>query len=230
MEGPVGAFLLGDLHSRGEGFRFRPRGWGTRFDPASERAFFHGGGFPIAFGHFAGLDQAEQGALVGMSGDEGGAGVAAADGEVAETQVEAALEFLAFAVAIEAMGFENGADMFLEGEGGGGSGSGGIRGGSAGEGGESAAGEDERREGSGEHGVCGTIPAGSDPDQRWPGGGVDPIRRARTHERTGHEGRPRGGDRSRRLCRTFQTPLSPRVLRDLRDFVSPDPSRLYLRR
>jgi hypothetical protein len=72
-----------------------------------------------------------------LAGDEGGAGFTAAKGELAEAQVESALEGIAFAMAVEAMGFEDGSDVLFEVETAGGFGSrcgGGSRGGVGGKG------------------------------------------------------------------------------------------------
>lgn len=93
------------------------------------------GKFLLRLGHFAIADQREERTLFRLARDDGCAVLAALREQVAEARVEAALELLSFAVAGEAIGFEDGSDVFLEGQrgrrgglGGGGEGSGGQQG------------------------------------------------------------------------------------------------------
>ena len=72
------------------------------------------GEFLFALGHFAVPDEFEEVAGGGIAGHDGGAVLIAGDDEAAQPEVEAAFFFPAFAVAVEAVRFEQRPDVCLE--------------------------------------------------------------------------------------------------------------------
>lgn len=83
---------------------------GALFDPPAEGIDFGGGEFGAGDGHASGGDHAEQETVVGLAGEDGGAGVAAAKEGVAGGEGEARLGGFV-AVAGDAFGSEDGQDV-----------------------------------------------------------------------------------------------------------------------
>jgi hypothetical protein len=118
-------------------------------DPGAEEGDLGGGPLGAFFGHdgvgFEASDEADDERFVGLTGDGGGAGVAAFEEGFAGFEGEAAFVF-AFGVAVNAGGFEEGFDFLGEVDLVGGGRGEGFGGGSAGGGDGEEEGQNDQRE------------------------------------------------------------------------------------
>jgi hypothetical protein len=106
----VGSLLLRDENRR-HLLRFRTQRGGILSDPTFEQQQFRLGKRFAALGHFTGSGEFEESAFFRLTGDHYIAPFGSVEHETAEAQVDAALGFLAFAVTLEAMRLEDGADV-----------------------------------------------------------------------------------------------------------------------
>jgi hypothetical protein len=86
------------------------------FDPVLDLGDLFRRKFLLALGHLARRQHLQHHALAGLAWDHHVAGFAVREHEAPQPEINAALEFLALTVAIEAMRLENWTDVALEGE------------------------------------------------------------------------------------------------------------------
>src|SRR6476646_3353442 len=113
LKGPEGFFVVGDYCS---GFGLGVGGLGALGNPvADDRNLVGIERLAFAFGrHLAGDETLDDQAFFGFARDDGRTTVAAFRNQSDEAQVEAAFVLVFFAVALEAVSAEDGADVLLE--------------------------------------------------------------------------------------------------------------------
>src|SRR5439155_18400846 len=113
-ERPEGAIFLGDAAALAQVGGLGTGGLRASSDPLLDQRHLFAGELLVALRHFAGVDQFEKQAAVGLAWDEDRAVVTALEDQPAQTQVETAFELLAFAMTLEAMRLEDRADILIE--------------------------------------------------------------------------------------------------------------------
>src|SRR5262249_48627419 len=114
LKRPKGAFLLGDAAVFAQFAGLRAGRLCAGNDPLPDQRHLFAGEFLVALRHFAAPDQFEQRALIGLAWDKDRAVVTSLKNQTTQTQVEAAFQLFAFAVALEAVRLENRTDIFFE--------------------------------------------------------------------------------------------------------------------
>src|SRR5207248_4137207 len=114
LKRPEGALFLSDAIALSWFGWFRPRCLRACHDPLLDQGHLFRSELLIALRHFAAGNELQKQTPIGLARNDHRAVVPAVEHQMAQAQVEAALELVAFTVAFKAMRFENRADVLLE--------------------------------------------------------------------------------------------------------------------